>query len=95
MQREAPASSTTRYMWADRRTVSRPLARTRKRQAFINPEDERSDDVESPALSIMPLEPWDRVKSRQATLARAAKPRNKMAALSFCPISADRQNDLR
>ncbi len=56
---------------------------TGKRHAFVNPEDKRSDDVESPALGIVPVELWDRVKSRQATLAHSAKPRTKMASLPF------------
>ncbi|MDQ0838685.1 hypothetical protein QFZ54_002469 [Sphingomonas faeni] len=48
---------------------------TGKRHAFINSEDKRSDDVESPALGIVPLELWDWVKFRLATMAHAAKPR--------------------
>ncbi|BCA61201.1 hypothetical protein HMP09_0435 [Sphingomonas sp. HMP9] len=56
---------------------------TGKRHAFINPEEKRSDDVESPALSIVPLELWDRVKSRQATLSRGQKRRTEMAGLPF------------
>ena|GEM_PF-3063698 len=39
--------------------------------------------IESPALGIVPLELWDRVKFRQATLARTAKPRTEMAGLPF------------
>jgi site-specific DNA recombinase len=56
---------------------------TGKRQAFINPEEKRSVDVESPALGIVPLELWDRVKSRQAILARAPKSRPETAVLPF------------
>ncbi len=56
---------------------------TGKRHAFVNPEDKRSDDVESPALGVVPLELWDRVKSRQATLARTANPRAEMTSLPF------------
>ena len=56
---------------------------TGKRHAFLNPEDKRSDEVESPALGIVPVELWDRVKSRQATLARSAKPRTETTSLPF------------
>ncbi len=56
---------------------------TGKRHAFVNPEDKRSDVVESPALGIVPIELWDRVKFRQATLSRGAKPRTEMAGLPF------------
>ncbi|PTW47930.1 DNA invertase Pin-like site-specific DNA recombinase [Sphingomonas faeni] len=56
---------------------------TRKRHAFINPEEKISDDVKSPALSIVTLELWERVKSRQATLPRAAKPRTEIGTLPF------------
>ena len=56
---------------------------TGKRHAFINPEEKRSDHVESPAPGIVPLELWDWVKSRQATLAHTANPRTEMAGLPF------------
>jgi site-specific DNA recombinase len=39
--------------------------------------------IESPALGIVPLELWDRVKFRQATLARTAKPRTETASQPF------------
>ena len=56
---------------------------TGKRHAFINPEDKRSDDVESPALGIVPLELWDKAKFRQATLSRGPKPRTDVTSLPF------------
>jgi site-specific DNA recombinase len=56
---------------------------TGKRNAFINSEDKRSDEVEPPTLGIVAIELWGRVKSRQATLARTAKPRTAMASLPF------------
>lgn len=56
---------------------------TGKRHAFVNTEDKRSDDVESPALGIVPIELWDRVKFRQATLSRGPKQRTEMAGLPF------------
>ncbi len=56
---------------------------TGKRHAFVNPEDKRSDDVESPALGIVPLELWDKVKLRQATLSRGPQPRTGVAGLPF------------
>lgn len=43
----------------------------------------RSDDVEARALCIVPLELCGRVKSRQSTLTRAAKPCTKMVTLPF------------
>jgi hypothetical protein len=39
--------------------------------------------IESLALGIVPLELWDRVKFRQATLAHTAKPRTEMISLPF------------
>lgn len=56
---------------------------TGKRHAFINPDDKRSDDVEAPALGIVPIELWDKVKFRQATLSRGPKLLTEMAGLPF------------
>ncbi|MDQ0836527.1 recombinase family protein [Sphingomonas faeni] len=54
-----------------------------KRHAFINPEDMRADVIEAPELRIVPVELWERVKARQATLMRAPTSQATAPALPF------------
>jgi len=56
---------------------------TGKRHAFINPEDMRADVIEAPELRIVPVELWERVKARQATLTRAPTSQATAPALPF------------
>ncbi|KQM67985.1 hypothetical protein ASE75_03710 [Sphingomonas sp. Leaf17] len=56
---------------------------TGKRHAFINPENMRADVIEAPELRIVPVELWERVKARQATLTRAPTSQATAPALPF------------
>ncbi len=56
---------------------------TGKRQAFVNPAEKRPDTIEVPELCIVSGDLWERVKARQASLARSPKLQAAAPALPF------------
>ncbi len=56
---------------------------TGKRQAFINPEEKRANTIEVPELHIVSMYLWERVKARQASLARSPNMKAAAPALPF------------
>ncbi|WP_443024596.1 recombinase family protein [Sphingomonas sp. Leaf343] len=56
---------------------------TGKRQAFVNPAEKRPDTIEVPELRIVSVDLWERVKARQASLARGPLSQTAAPALPF------------
>ena len=56
---------------------------TGKRHAFINSEEKRADVVEAPELRIVSVALWEKVKARQAKLARGPLSQTAAPALPF------------